>query len=103
MRKITSICAIALILSSCSGAFNRAGPGLVYTDTVEGLYVDNNVSAARTGKACSTKILSLFVTGDASVEAAKRNGRISSVATMDAEYSNILGVYGKACTVVRGR
>jgi hypothetical protein len=94
---------LAFSLSACAPTFNRSGPGIIVTQTKDAQFVDNSVRSVKKGEACSQRILSVVAFGDASVEAAKSAASISKVATMDTEYFNILGVYGRACTVVTGQ
>jgi len=58
--------------------------------------------ATKTGRACSNSILGIVATGDASIDAAKRAGDITSVASVDFESTNVLFLYASFCTVVRG-
>lgn len=100
--KLLTILASLILVTSCSGNANRSGPGLIYTGTTDAIAFDNAIKPSRKGEACSTKVLSLVTFGDASVEAAKKDADIKKIATADTKYFNILGVYGTACTVVRG-
>lgn len=54
------------------------------------------------GKACAESILGLLARGDASVRAAKENGGISEVSTIDHSARNFFGIVGEWCTLVRG-
>lgn len=55
------------------------------------------------GKACMTSILGLVAIGDASIEAAKTAGGVKDVLAINYEVSNILGIYGTYCIIVKGR
>lgn len=89
----------ALVLSSCA----TYGPsGIIYSGGTTGVTANNDVSSAKTGKACVTSILSLVSSGDGSIKAAKDNGGITKVATVDYDAFNVLGVYGNYCTIVTG-
>jgi hypothetical protein len=91
-----------LTLSGC--AIARAPvTGLWYTDTHSGQSVTSNQAGNRVGEACATSILGLIATGDASVEAARRNGVITLVSSVDEKAESYVGVYAKFCTIVRGR
>ncbi len=57
----------------------------------------------KTGKACAESILGLIARGDASVRAAKLNGDISEVNSIDHSARNFLGIVGEWCTLVRGK
>lgn len=63
---------------------------------------DNGGPTPKMGKACMRSILGLVASGDASIQAAKANGNITKVSTIDYEVENILGVVGNYCIVVRG-
>ena len=54
------------------------------------------------GKACAESILGLIAKGDASVRAAKENGHITEVTTIDHSARNFFGIVGEWCTLVRG-
>jgi len=47
-------------------------------------------------------ILGLVATGDASTEAAAREGGISTIHSADYSYFNVLGVYQRYETIVHG-
>lgn len=59
--------------------------------------------AAKEGKACADSILGLVARGDASVRAAKENGGIKEVTSVDHSARNLLNIVGQWCTIVRGR
>lgn len=59
-------------------------------------------TASKVGRAECTSLLSLVATGDASIEAAKRNGGITTVHHVDWEVENILGLFGKYTVTVYG-
>ncbi|MGZ8161394.1 MAG: TRL-like family protein [Methylobacter sp.] len=54
------------------------------------------------GKACAESILGLLARGDASVRAAKENGNIKEVISVDHSARNLLNIVGEWCTIVRG-
>lgn len=57
---------------------------------------------SKTGEACASNILGMILTGDMSLEAAAQAGGISKVASVDYSYTNVLGFFAKACTIVNG-
>ncbi len=102
MKKIialSSIVSAAALLASCA---SYVPVGSLYTDATTGVSVNNNVSGAKVGKACSTSILGLVATGDASIAAAKRTAGITNVSTVDYTAHNVLGIYGQYCVVLHG-
>jgi hypothetical protein len=104
--KNTIILIIAtFVLSSCTSTRSGVTSGALFSswnDTISGVS-DNSVQVSKTGEACATNILGLVATGDSSVETAKMNGRINKVAYADTTYLNVLGLFQKGCTVVKGQ
>lgn len=103
MKNIIISSILCLSITGCFGTnFNKSGPGILFTSTVDPVFYDNNVKQNKTGSACSVRVLALASTGDASINAAKNSAGIKKVASADTEYLNILGLFGKACTKVTG-
>jgi len=104
MKKIILLSSLIFLLTSCGGS-TRSGVsvGLVtsWQDTVSGV-VDNSVEVKKRGEACASNILGIVASGDSSVETAKRNAGIKKVAYSDTNYLNVLFLYQKGCTVVKG-
>ena len=90
----------ALTLSSCGGLSTRP-VGSVYADVADPVAATSS-SGSRIGEATSTSYLGVVALGDSSVDAAKRNGGISSVSSVDVKRKNILGIITTYTTVVRG-
>ena len=89
-----------LTLTSC--AFNtNSGGGVIFAEVTEPVAFSNGVSATKRGEACQESYFGLFSTGNASIEKAKENGKITKIASVNLERKNVL-VYGKSCTVVLG-
>lgn len=93
----------AFLLSSCAIVTKQPTPGFLYSDTQFNDSVTSNQAGNRVGEACSTSILGAVSTGDSSVEAARRNGGITMITSVDGKATSYLGVYAKYCTIVRGR
>jgi hypothetical protein len=55
------------------------------------------------GTACAESILGLIAHGEASARAAKVNGRIKEVTSVDHSGRNSFGIVGEWCTLVRGK
>ena len=98
---------VALVLISfvIGGCMIVASPalGVFYTELQYGDTATTATAANKEGKACVQSILGWVATGDASVEAAKKNGGITEVASVDHTAKSILGIVGEWCTVVRGK
>jgi hypothetical protein len=97
---------IALLSLSGCGYWPRAGNnGLFYTDTTAPLAVlETNIDEpVRTGQACSKGVLGLWASGDSSIEAAKKNGGITRIATVEEKFKQVfLGATSEYCIVVTG-
>lgn len=101
MKKIITLAAViggAALLASCAAPM---AVGALYTGVTTGTSATSG-STAKMGMACNTSILGLVATGDASIAAAKAEGGISRVASVDYKAKNILGLYGKYCVIVHG-
>jgi hypothetical protein len=93
-----------LALSGCAMVASPL-PGSIYTSVVyPGYYhgVDNGGPGPKRGEAQATSILGIVATGDASIETAARNGRISKIHTADTHATSVLGIYATYTTVVTG-
>lgn len=98
---LIALSATALVLQSCVGGFSTRPVGMIYADVADPVAATSS-TGARSGQATSTSYLGLVATGDSSIEAAKRNGGISSVSSVDVKRSNILGIITKYTTTVKG-
>lgn len=76
--------------------------GVIYAD-VKGPIAATSTAGTKRGQACARSILGMVATGDASIEAAKRAGKIEEVASVDHHTTNLLGIIGEFCTVVTGK
>lgn len=104
MKNLVLLVAVAFTFTGCATTGLLSGPGLgfVYTATKDAEMATTATAAGKTGKACANNYLGIVAMGDASIEAAKKAGGITAVSSVDREYSNILGIIGEACTIVKG-
>ncbi len=102
--------AALIVVTGCAPVFNGSAypVGLLYSD-VEAPHVATLLEAdgedktgSKRGEACASGVLGLVAWGDASVDAAKKQGGITDVHTVEHARSNILIFYYKGCTVVTG-
>jgi len=77
--------------------------GALYTDVKSGVMATEAYGGSARGEACATSILGIFATGDATIDAAKKNGSIAQVTVIDHSANSILGFYAKYCTIVYGK
>jgi hypothetical protein len=78
--------------------------GVLGTEVIWGDVAGKTATAdtMKQGKACAQSILGLLARGDASVRAAKENGGITEVSSIDHSARNLLNIVGEWCTLVRG-
>jgi TRL-like protein family len=104
-RKFTWFVGLGLMVFSLSGcAASALAPvnGWVYSDVIGPLGATPVPKATRSGVSCAASYLGWVALGDAGIEAAKRNGGIGEVASVDHQTWSVLGVYARFCTLVRG-
>ncbi|MDH4244082.1 MAG: TRL-like family protein [Nitrospira sp.] len=105
MKRTSLLLSLAVLIGLTSaGCQIVASPlaGGIYNETKYGDVATDAAAAGKEGKACATSILGWVATGDASVQAAKSAGGITTVASVDHSAKNILGIFGEWCTIVRG-
>jgi len=79
------------------------GTEVIWGDIATGKTGSSEPGELKVGKACAESILGLLARGDASVRAAKENGKISEVSSVDHSARNLLNIVGEWCTIVRGK
>jgi hypothetical protein len=78
------------------------GTEVIWGDMATGESGSSIPAASKEGKACAESILGLLARGDASVRAAKENGKITEVTSVDHSARNFLNIVGEWCTIVKG-
>lgn len=89
----------AAALCACATPSTEVGTAL-FSMTQQPMLVTGE-RGTKVGKACGKNILGLFITGDMSVAAAKKNGRITKVSSVDKDIKSY-AVYAEVCTIVTG-
>jgi len=109
MRRTAGMLAIGTVCVLLGGCGSYRAPvvppvALIYSNVKAPMDTDMDAQplGAKTGRASTEQILSLFAWGDASIQAAAANGNITKINHADYHYKNILGVYSKFTTVVTG-
>lgn len=100
MKKLLILLSSSALLCSCGGLSDRP-MGMLYANVSDPVAVTSS-SGSRTGVATATSYLGLVAVGDSSVSAAKAQGGISTVSSVDVKRENILGVISKYTTTVKG-
>ena len=98
---LAGISVAALSLSACQIVASPLA-GTIFNETKYGNIATAETATTKEGKACGTSILGAFAQGDASIVAAKANGGITKVTSVDHSAKNILGIFGEWCTIVKG-
>ena len=101
MKKITMLAAAAslVILSGCASV---KPTGIIYTDVKVPEIATGEAMATQTGIAKCKSWCGMVVIGDASVEAAKKNGGITKVASVDWKAKSICGIIAEYECIVKG-
>lgn len=104
--KIFLVFGLMTLLVGLSGCMIVESPikGVLGTEVIWGDVAGKTAKAdtLKQGKACAESILGLLAHGDASVRAAKENGGITEVSSVDHSARNFLNIVGEWCTLVRG-
>lgn len=92
---------MSVLLVGCASV----GPtgGALFHDIKYGVDATPNTEATKKGEACQSSVLGLVGSGDASIEAAKKDAQITQVSSVDASSFSVLWFYNKYCTVVHGK
>ncbi len=88
------------LLAGPVGCLGVMGPTLGMWMDVKGP-IQGGGQGSKTGKACSRSWFGVVALGDASIEAAAKNGGITNVQSADFHAMNRI-VFGEFCTTVRG-
>lgn len=103
LKKLMAASAVSatVLLTGCATGLSPVGTGLV-TD-VKGPLMATTETGAKQGEACANTILGLVNKGDASIEAAKANGGITTVASADYHTKGFYPFFGETCVIVSGK
>lgn len=91
------------LIAGCATPMPKAGPGMVVTKTQEAVGAGPAEKADKTGEVCQQNFLGVATIGDASVEAAKKEGNIDTIHSIDSDILGFLGLYAQNCVIVRGQ
>lgn len=99
--KTMNLIILFFVLGGCAATPHMSG---IYVSTKGNVTTDHAKGGVKkTGRACTKNFLGLVSVGDASIEAARKNGKIKKISFVDNSYKNILGLYQEYCTLVRGK
>lgn len=102
MKKLlmTGLVSASLMLGGC--ATSMPVGSLLTSVNLPVTATGNKGESTKVGEASCTSILVLVATGDCSIDAAKKDGGITSVNHVDWKANNILGIIGNYKVVVHG-
>ena len=102
MRLVAALTILCVGLVFGTGCVQSpTGPGLIYMNVQGPLGPAGGTATSKKGTACARGLFHLFAWGDASIESAKKNGRITEVTTIDHKSFNFIG-FMSFCTQVYG-
>lgn len=104
LKYVALIALSAMIFVGCGSAYFKAplAGGIVTNVTYDGS-VSAEQGGEKQGKSKCHSILGIVGYGDCSIEAAKKNGGISMVSSVDYDFFTVLGIYAGYTVIVTGR
>ncbi len=99
---LASMAFAAAVMTSCGAVKSPVG-GFAYMDVKDGLAVTSNTGSSKVGTATAKGYAGVYAAGDASIEAAAKNGGITSIHHVDYHSTSILGIINTYTTVVYGK
>ena len=103
MRRTIAIFTACVALCFVMGCATPFPMGTVYTEVkLPVAAAANNGTATKVGTSKCISVLALIAIGDASIEAAKKDGGITKIHYVDYEVENILGIIGRYKVTVHG-
>jgi len=85
-----------------TGFTTPLGFSLVNMTKQSGALGYDNGKETKEGRACAYNILGFLSFGDSSFSQAKQDAGISRILYSDLDIINVLGTYGRVCTIVTG-
>ncbi len=103
--KIRSLVVLALLGALLAGCATGAAPvtGFMFTDVKGPMSAPGNANPSQVGMSSCYSLFGMVAVGDASINAASRNGNISNIHHVDFQTLGIMGVFTKFTTVVYGQ
>jgi phosphotransacetylase len=107
MRKILTLLMVisfaTLVLTGCVCVSSPVSNGLIYTGVQGPVAATAADTYSRVGKSSCVAVLGFVSAGNASIDAAMKNGAITKIHHVDHKSTNILGVFAKYTTIVYGQ
>ncbi len=103
MKKSLILLAAAAVAAMLSGCASTVPQGVIYTDVKVPVSATANETGLKVGKSYCKSYVGMVTIGDASIEAAKKNGGITKVVSVDWKAKSILGLIGEYECIVKGQ
>jgi len=100
MVVLSLVCLGGFVLSGC--ALGPYAPGVGYSSIKGPITSTGKATGLKVGTAECVNYVGVYASGDASIQAAARNGEIQNVNTVDYEMINYGPFYIKTTTIVTG-
>lgn len=92
-------------LAACAGSpvkGKNAGGASIYSDVQFNERTTDNALGGKRGEGCTSNILGIIASGDASAASAAKQAGITKISSVDGTASTILNLYSTYCVVVTG-
>jgi len=98
--RVIAVVAIAVGMQSCIAT--QAGVGGIYTDVKQGETATSNIRGSKVGTSKACSYVGLVAIGDASIDAAAKDGGITRISHVDSHKKSFLGIITSTTTIVYG-
>jgi hypothetical protein len=102
-KRLMSLGAVLVVMSFLVGCATIYPVGTIFTEVKLPAEATSADAGTKVGTSQCISVLGLIAVGDASIEAAMKNGGIKKIHHVDWDAKNILGVYGQYKTTVYGK
>ncbi|MCB6972423.1 MULTISPECIES: TRL-like family protein [Butyricimonas] len=102
IKRLLLLVVVAAGMSSCASLSSQAGMGAIYMDVQTGEHVTSNPLGSKVGTASVNNILGVYLSGDASIQAAAKSAGIKKISHVDSQKKSILGIFSTYKVMVYG-
>lgn len=102
LRRVAGI-GVVLLSTGCAIPTRAPLQGILYTGVKSGVAATAQPVGNRVGESCAISVLGIVAAGDASIDAARRDGGIAAITSVDERNTGFLGLFAQHCTIVRGK
>lgn len=103
--KKTLLLLLLPLVTACGVSVQRVGNIALISEVKETpanvKFSNLEMKGTKEGRACAKNILGIYAGGDITVDAAKRNGGISTITSVSEEVKNMV-IMSEVCTIVKG-